>query len=81
MLISYFYSFLVIVSANYNEALVLRSGYVTPQSSVLPPATTVKLKVKGQEAKIIKVKGQASFLKESRVKCCAHSIVYRIIRN
>ena len=34
-------------------------GGVTPQSSVLPPATVVKHKVKGQEAKIVKVKGQA----------------------
>ena len=32
---------------------------VSLQSSVLPPATTVKHKVKGQEAKIVKVKGQA----------------------
>ena len=34
-------------------------GGVTPQSSVLPPATVVKHEVKGQEAKIVKVKGQA----------------------
>ena len=32
---------------------------VTPQSSVLPTTTTVKHKVKGQEARIIKVKDQA----------------------
>ena len=32
---------------------------VTSQSSVLPPATVVKHKVKGQEAKIVKVNGQA----------------------
>ena len=36
-------------------------GVVTPQSSVLPPTTAVKYKVKGQEAKIIKVKGQVQF--------------------
>ena len=40
------------------QSLSLQGG-VTPQSSVLPPVTTVKHKVKGQEAKIVKVKGQA----------------------
>ena len=59
--------------------LVYSQGGVTPQSSVLPPATAVKHKVKRQEAKIIKVKGQAWFLKESRVKRIADSIVYKII--
>ena len=34
-------------------------GGVTPQCSVLKPTTAVKYKVKSQEAKIIKVKGQA----------------------
>ena len=34
-------------------------GGITPQSSVIPPVTAVKHKVKGQEAKIVKVKGQA----------------------
>ena len=33
-------------------------GGVSPQSSVLPPATTVTHKVKDQEAKVVKVKGQ-----------------------
>ena len=37
----------------------VNQGDITPQSSVLPPATTIKHKVKGQEAKIVKVKGQA----------------------
>ena len=36
-----------------------RQGGVTPQCSVIPPATAVKHKVKSQEAKIVKVKGQA----------------------
>ena len=36
-------------------------GSVSPQSSVLPPATTVKLKVKGQEAKIVKPKVKHDF--------------------
>ena len=37
----------------------VNQGGVTPQSSALPPATAIKHKVKGQEAKIVKVKGQA----------------------
>ena len=46
---------------------------------MLPPTTAVKRNVKGQEAKIVKVKSQAWFLKESRVKGHADSIVYKII--
>ena len=51
-------------------------GGVTPQTSVLPPATAVKHKVKCQEAKIVNVKGKAWFLKESRVKHIADIIPY-----
>ena len=42
----------------------------------ITPMTVVKRKVKGQEAKIAKIKGKAWLLKESRVKGCADSIVY-----
>ena len=41
---------------NYMHCLTARD--VTPWSSVLLPATTVKCKVKDQEAKIVKVKDQ-----------------------
>ena len=36
-------------------AIKWKQGGVTPQSSVIPPATAVKHKVRGQEAKIVKV--------------------------
>ena len=41
-----------------NEDTVTIEGVLsTPQSSVLPPMTVVKSKVKGQEAKTVKVRG------------------------
>ena len=41
---------------SYTHGLTARGCH--SQSSVLPPTTTVKQRVKGQKAKIIKVKGQ-----------------------
>ena len=42
-------------------------GEVTPRSSVIPPATAVKNKVKGQEAKIVEVKGHTEGVKSQRL--------------
>ena len=47
------------LSGNTYELCAYDQGGVTPQSSVLLPVTAVKHKVKGQEAKIVKVEGQA----------------------
>ena len=58
ILLSYNLSILSLKHAEQCSDLIQSRG-VTPQSSVLPPVTTVKHKVKGQEAKIIKVKGEA----------------------
>ena len=58
------YYIMLIAKAHVLDCII-HQGHL-PQSFVLPPLTEVKCNVKGQEAKIVKVKGQAWFLKESK---------------
>ena len=51
----------------------VNQGGVTPLTSALPPATAVKSKVKSQEAKIVKVKGQNVIFPQVKVKLVPQS--------